>query len=805
MDTVKEQTLKKTDTEKKPKGKKETKSSAAAKPKDDGNPAPHAAHDSKHGRELPVQQATSPDAPKEKIEINIKDPELLLNRDVSWLEFNRRVLEEAEDPDTPTMEKLKFISIFSSNLDEFFQIRVGALARLIHAGVIDPDPSGMLPKQIMAALADKARNYVSQQYRCFEETVLPNLKQAEIDILPVDSLDKKDLLKLNTYFENQVLPILTPLAVDAGHPFPFIGNLRTNLMVMFKEPKATDNSQTYLFDSDSARETDSHPYAFVEVPSLLPRLIPVREDVESKVRNFVLLEELISLKIGALFPGMNITACFPFRVTRNQDYDLHEDAVMDLLKSVEAELKDRSNKIAVRLEVKTGFNQKMLGALCRGLEMDETNIYHIPGPLNLCGLLPLYDLQVPKIYRDEPFNPRIPRRLAGKEDIFSVIREGDMLLHHPYDSFGVVVDFINSAAQDPDVLAIKQTLYRIDRNSPIVEALCLAAENGKQVTAVIEIKARFDEAKNIDLAQRMIKAGINPIYGFVNWKVHCKASLVVRREGEQLRRYVHVSSGNYNTQTAQLYTDVGLMTADPEIANDVSSLFNVITGFNSWTGRDMLKPENIESRFKKLFLSPVNMRERIIGLIDREIKHSSPENPGRIIAKMNALIDEPTIRALYRASQAGVQVDLIVRGICCLRPGIPGVSENIHVTSILDRFLEHSRIYYFHNGGDPVIYSGSADWMPRNFKKRAEILYPINDKRIKTRIVNEILMTYLRDNVKARIMQSDGSYRRSLRDSGKTPVRSQSALIAIARKGGLKSPPYSELVKKIGNRKGCKR
>ena len=754
--------------------------------------------------ELQTQTAAHPDVEKIK-EISIKDPSLLLNRDLSWLEFNRRVLEEAEDPATPALEKLKFISIFSSNLDEFFQIRVGALARLIQAGVIDADPSGMLPQQIMTNIAQKARAYIAQQYSCLQQIVLPGLQQAGIQIRSVDSLDKKEINKLNRYFETQVLPILTPLAVDAGHPFPFLGNLRLNLMVMFKEPQTTLDSQTYLFDMDSTQDNYIQPYAFIEVPSLLPRLIPVEEGINKNERHFVLLEDLISLKIGGLFPGMNITACFPFRVTRNQDYDLHEDSVMDLLKSVEAELKDRSNKIAVRLEVKKGFHQKMLRTLCRGLAMEETNIYHIPGPLNLCGLLPLYDLPVANIYRDEPFNPRIPRRLAGKEDIFSVIREGDMFLHHPYDSFGVVVDFINSAAEDPDVLAIKQTLYRIDRNSPIVEALCRAAEHGKQVTAVIEIKARFDEAKNIDLAQRMEKSGINPIYGFVNWKIHCKAALVVRREGDKLRRYVHLSSGNYNTQTAQLYTDVGLMTADPEISNDVASLFNVITGFNSWTGRDMLKPENIEARFKRLFLSPVNMRERIIALIDREIKQSSAKAPGRIIAKMNALLDEPTIRALYRASQAGVRIDLIVRGICCLRPGIPGVSENIHVTSILDRFLEHSRIYYFHNGGNPDIYSGSADWMPRNFKKRAEILYPVNDKKLKTRIVNEILMTYLNDNIKSRLMQPDGSYRRVPRDTGKAPVRSQSALIAIARKGGLKSPPYSELVKRIGQRKGRKK
>ncbi len=737
--------------------------------------------------------------------INIKDPALLLNRDLSWLEFNRRVLEEAEDPDTPALEKLKFISIFSSNLDEFFQIRVGALARLIQAGVIDPDPSGMVPIEIMNGIAKKVRRYVSEQYECFDNIVLPSLKQAGIELHTIESLEKKDKENLRKYFESQVLPILTPLAVDAGHPFPFLVNLRLNLMVMFKEPAKDTEAQTYKFEKDQPRDPYIQPYAFVDVPALLPRLIKVGEEGNKHGHHFVLLEDLISANIGTLFPGMKITECFPFRVTRNQDYDLHEDSVMDLLKSVEAELKDRSNKIAVRLEVKKGFNQNMLQVLCKGLEMEETNVYHIPGPLNLCGLLPLYDLPVSNSFRDEPFNPRIPKRLAGKTDIFSVIREGDMLLHHPYDSFGVVVDFINTAAEDPDVLAIKQTLYRIDPNSPIVDALCNAAEKGKQVTAVIEIKARFDEAKNIDLAQRMEKAGINTIYGFVNWKVHCKATLVVRREGGRLRRYVHLSSGNYNTQTAQVYTDVGLLTADDNIGNDVSSLFNVITGFNSWTGRDMFKPENIEARFKKFFLSPVNMKERVIALIERESKLSTPKSPGRIIAKMNALIDEQTIRALYRASQAGVRIDLIVRGICCLRPGISGVSENIHVTSILDRFLEHSRIYYFHNGGKPEIYSGSADWMPRNFRKRAEILYPICDQKIKRRIVNEILMTYLADNVKARIMQPDGSYRRAQRDAATEAVRSQSALIAIARKGGLKSPPYSELVKRIGNRKKGKK
>ena len=726
--------------------------------------------------------------PPETREIRLKDPSFFLNREIAWLEFNRRVLEEAGDPLSPAMEKLKFISIFSSNLDEFFQVRVGALARLIQAGVVDADTSGMTPRQQMEAIAAKAGRYVAEQYKCLKDIVLPELRQAGIEIVPVSSLDKKDAQKLSAYFENQVFPILTPMAVDAGHPFPFLGNLRLNLMVFFKE-----------VDSFSGQQ----PYAFVEVPAVLPRVIRVMDD--RKGHHFVLLEDLVASNIANLFPGMKIINCIPFRVTRNQDYDLHEDSVMDLLKSVEAELKDRSNKIAVRLEVQEGTPKKMLQILCRNLDMEPTNVYAIPGPINLCGLLPLYDLPVSPVHRDLPFNPRIPKRLAGKSDIFSVIREGDVLIHHPYDSFAVVVEFINAAAEDPDVLAIKQTLYRVDRDSPIVEALCRAAENGKQVTAVVEIKARFDEEKNIDFANTMVKAGINPVYGFVKWKIHCKATLVVRREGKHLRRYVHLSSGNYNSVTAQLYTDVGLLTADPDIGSDVSSLFNVITGFNSWTGGDMLKPETVETRFKKIFLAPVNIQDRIIKLIDREIAKSTPKKPGRIIAKMNALIDWQTIRALYRASQAGVQIDLIVRGICCLLPGIPGVSENIRVRSILDRFLEHSRIYYFHNGGEPEIYSGSADWMPRNFKKRAEILYPIRDEAIKTRIIDEILMTYLKDNVKARIMQPDGSYSRVKRSANDKEVRSQSALIAIARKGGVKSPPYSQLVRQIGKKKGKKK
>ena len=713
---------------------------------------------------------------------------LYVNRELAWLEFNRRVLEEAQDSLTPTLEKLKFASIFSSNLDEYFMVRVGGLLRMLNAGVNGIDASGRTIRQQLDEIAGKVGALVTEQYRCILEEVLPRLKKVRIVTHRIDELDKKERKRLEEYFELQVFPILTPLAVDAGHPFPFLANLRLNLMAVFKEASGIKVPQAY---------------AFVEVPSILPRLVPVNEDMEGY--HFILLEDLIREHIQSLFPGMEIKNIIAFRVTRNHDYDLHEDEVMDLLKSVEAEIRDRSDKLAVRLEIEPDAPKKVVQLLARQLGVEERFIYEINGPINIRDFLPLYELPMDGSHRDPPFNPRIPNRFAADKDIFTIIREGDILLHHPYDSFAVVMDFLNTAADDPDVLAIKQTLYRIGKDSPVVGALRRAAENGKQVTAVVELKARFDEESNIDLSRQMEESGINAVFGFVRWKTHCKATLVVRREGKRLRRYVHVSSGNYNTATSKIYTDIGLLTCHSDFGNDVSALFNVLTGFNSWSGGDLPTAETVASMFRKFMISPVMTQEKILGLIDREIQKSTSKLPGRIIAKMNALVDTKIIRKLYEASLAGVRIDLLVRGICCLRPGLPEISENIRVLSILDRFLEHSRVYYFHNGGNPEIYSGSADWMPRNFKKRAEILYPIEDTELKTRIIDEILVTYLNDNVKARLMQPDGSYVRVTPKEGAKLVRSQSALIAIARKGGLKSPPYEELVKKIGKKKGLKR
>jgi polyphosphate kinase len=721
-------------------------------------------------------------------DIDLGNPSLYINRELSWLEFNRRVLEEAQDPLTPSLEKLKFASIFSSNLDEYFMVRVGGLFRVLEANVDEVDPSGRTIRQQLDEIAEKVRGLVAEQYRCITGEVLPRLEKAGIFIHRLEELDKKESKRLDEYFEVQVFPILTPLAVDAGHPFPFLGNLRLNLMVVFKEAAGIKVPQAY---------------AFVEVPSILPRLIPVNAEMPG--HHFILLEELIRQHIHMLFPGMEIKNIISFRITRNHDYELHENEVLDLLKSVEAELKDRSNKIAVRLEIEPGAQKKLVNLIARQLGVEERFVFEINGPINIRDFLSLNELPVDASHRDPPFNPRIPPPFATDKDIFTIIREGDVLLHHPYDSFAVLMDFLNTAAEDPDVLAIKQTLYRIGKDSPVIGALRRAAENGKQVTAVVELKARFDEEGNIDWSRQMEDSGVNAVFGFVRWKTHCKATLVVRREGKQLRRYVHLSSGNYNTVTAKIYTDLGLFTCHPDFGNDVSALFNVLTGFNSWTGGDLLTAETVASMFRKFMISPVTAQETILRLIDREIQKSTPKMPGRIIAKMNALVDTKIIRKLYEASRAGVHIDLLARGICCLRPGVPGVSENIRVISILDRFLEHSRIFYFHNGGNPEIYSGSADWMPRNFKKRAEILYPIENTDLKSRIIDEILLTYLNDNVKARLMQPDGSYVRVKPKDGEKPIRSQSELIAIARRGGVKSPPYEELVKKIGKKKGLKR
>lgn len=729
------------------------------------------------------QNASAISVPANPIEYSsLKDPSLYINRELSWLEFNYRVLEEAQDYVTPALERMKFISIFASNLDEFYMVRVGSLSRAREADLEDIDTSGMTVQAQLNAIATSNRPKVNAQYQCLNDLVLPDLKKAGIEFHAMSDLPDVEIQRLREMFLEEVFPVLTPLAVDAGHPFPYLGNLKQNLMVVFDDEQGV---------------TDRKPLAFLEIPSILERFMPVLTDEPGY--HFVLLEDIIAANLDVVFPGMQVEQTIPLRVTRNLDYNLHENEVLDLLTSLEAELKDRSNQIAVRLEIRQDAPPELVDLLCQKLNLDPQHVYLIDGPLNTTSFMRLMGLDVDAAFRDPSFNPRIPQILDTNDDIFSVIARNDILLHHPFDSFAVVVDLLNRAAADPNVLAIKQTLYRTGSNSPIVSALLRAARHGKQVTAVLELKARFDEKSNISWAHRMADAGINVVFGFVKWKVHCKATVIVRRENSGLKKYVHLSTGNYNSSTAKLYTDLGLITADPDFGHDVSALFNVITGFNSWVGGKTFSQDTVLNMFRKIAISPVNSLDSMVKRIEREIEKSSQEHPGLIIAKMNALVDSRMIRALYKASMAGVRVELIVRGICALRPGIPGLSDNIRVISILDRFLEHTRIYYFHNAGEPEIFSGSADWMPRNFKRRVEVLFPIEDKRLKTRIINEILMTYLSDNTKARIMNADGTYSRIQRPKGKRRLRSQSKLIAIARKGGVKSPPYEDLVKALGS------
>lgn len=712
-----------------------------------------------------------------------------INRDLSWIAFNRRVLDASMIENVPVLERLKFCSIVSSNLDEFFMVRMGSLQRILKTNIEHIDPSGLTINAVLSQASDDIHQLVKDQYRSLSKDVFTQLEKSGIQILAYNDLSKSEKARLNTYFEDNIFPLLTPFAVDAGHPFPFLGNLKLNIMVIFK---------------DFSEKMESQAYAFVEVPAALPRCVPITTSQPGEY-HFVLIEDLIVQNIHLLFPGMEIAHTAFLRVTRNHNYQLHESDVLDLASSVQSELRDRDNQSAVRVELSSNASKFIMKLISENMDINKQFIYMINGPLNICDFLFMNSLPGVDKLKDPPFNPRLPPRFAHVDDIFSVIRDGDALLHHPFDSFSVVTDFINAAADDPDVLAIKQTLYRVGSDSPIITALRRAAMNGKQVTAVVELKARFDEVHNIDWALKLREAGVDVVFGFVRWKTHCKATLVVRREGKYLKRYIYLSTGNYNIQTARQYTDIGLLTCNPDFGKDVSTLFNVLTGFNSWSGKKMFSQKKVASMFKQIMISPVNTYTSIIDLIKREIEKSTAKNPGRIIVKMNALVDPNVIEKLYEASQAGVKIDLIIRGICCLRPGVPGLSDNITVTSIIDRFLEHSRIYYFHNGGTPVIFSGSADWMPRSFFDRVEIIYPILDNELKSHIINKILMVYMNDNTRAWSMQADGSYVRKKPKEGVEAFRSQHVLIAYARSGGVKSMPYEEAIKKIGKKKKFKK
>jgi polyphosphate kinase len=673
--------------------------------------------------------------------------QLLFNRELSWVNFNARVLEEALDKSHPLFERLKFLAIFSTNLDEFFMIRVSGLKQQIEEGITELSFDGLTPTAQLKVIADRLHPMLAEQMRCLKEDILPELAAQGITITPYRALSDRERRAINDYFEQNVFPVLTPQAVDPSHPFPYISNLSLNLGVMIEPSEIVDDS---LMMSGPR-------FARVKVPPIVPRLVPVGDSgVE-----FTLLEEVIAANIHSLFPGMKIGEFHAFRVTRDADIEIREDEANDLLRVLEQELRRRRRfGSVVRLEVAATMPPDMVAYLTNSLDLTSDDVYAIDGPLNVPDLMALYKLDRPEL-KDKPFIASIPTPLRSNELIFDVIKRQDVLVHHPYNSFATVVDFINSAATDPDVLAIKMTLYRTGQDSPIVRALMAASERGKQVAVLVELKARFDEESNIGWARRLEQAGVHVVYGLLGLKTHCKLALVVRREGEVLRRYVHIGTGNYNATTARIYTDLGLFTADDEIGADATDLFNFLTGYSRQT------------EYRRLLVAPVNMRERTNELIDREIEHEKAGRPARIIAKINSLTDTKVIRKLYEASQAGVQIDLLVRGVCSLRPGVPGLSDKIDVISIVGRFLEHSRIIYFLNGGDEDIYIGSADWMQRNLDRRVEILVPIEDSRLKRHLKDDVLDICLRDNVKARRLLLNGTYQRVICPEGNERMQSQ--------------------------------
>jgi polyphosphate kinase len=696
-------------------------------------------------------------------------PSLYINRELSWIEFNGRVLEEAFDERNLLLERLKFLAISHSNLDEFFMVRVSGIREQVKSGVVEKSPDGMSPYEELVALRQRMIPMMDAQAALWRESIQPALTAQGIQVLNYTDLNPAQQRAVREYFERMVFPVCTPLAVDPGHPFPHISNLSLNLAVE-------------LLDPDGRRR-----FARVKVPSVLPRLVPVPAGDGPDGRNrplaFVWLEQVLAAHLGMLFPQMQLLEVHPFRVIRDADLEIQELEAADLLETVERSLARRRFGSAVALFHNPGMTEDIRTLLAENLELDDNDIYAVSGPLGLSDLSELGKLDRPDL-KDASFIPRVPPPLRDGNDIFFAIQQGDILLHHPFDSFTPVVDFIRTAAKDPNVLAIKQTLYRVGSHSPIVEALLEAAEAGKQVAVLVELKARFDEENNIEWARALEQAGVHVTYGLLGLKTHCKVALVVRKEGEGIRRYVHLGTGNYNPATARGYTDIGLFTARPEIGADASELFNYLTGYSKQTV------------YRTLLVAPITLRAGLLARIEREIKRHRKHGDGRLVFKMNGLTDPAFIEALYRASQTGVQVDLIVRGMCCLRPGVPGVSENIRVISIVGRFLEHSRLYYFRNGGDEELLMGSADLMPRNLDNRVETLVPIQDEAIRNYLFNDVMEMYLRDTAKARVLQPDGSYSRRTPPPDTAPSDSQALLLARATGDTEPLVPLAALPKK---------
>jgi polyphosphate kinase len=665
---------------------------------------------------------------------------LYINRELSWLEFNERVLEEAFDKTNPILERFKFLAITASNMDEFFMVRVAGLMEQVYAGRTKKDIAGLSPRQQLKSISERVHEMVTKQYSCLNRSLLPQLKADNIVFRAYGELSQthKDFVK--SYFNNTLFPILTPMAIDGSRPFPLLANKSLNLIV----------------------ELDGeNMYALVQVPSVVGRLVELpkaKTKADGEVREFILLEEIIKHFADKLFEGCKVLSVASFRITRNSDLEIDEDESHDLLVEIEESIKRRKWGEPVRLEVEKDISAEAFEFLREKLSLDDEDIYRINGILDLTVCFAIAGISGCEELCDVPM-PSVPVKAFKDRDMFEAIKERDVLVHHPYESFDSVVNFVKTAANDPKVLAIKQTLYRVSGNSPIIGALIQAAENGKQVTVLVELKARFDEENNINWARKLEKAGCHVVYGLVGLKTHCKLCMAVRSEEDGIHRYVHLGTGNYNDKTAKLYTDMGMFTAKESYGADVSKLFNVLTGYSKSTN------------YNKLAVAPTGLRDMFIKNINHEAENAREGKKAVILAKMNSLVDAGIIKALYEAAAAGVEIKLVVRGICCLRPGVKGVSENIRVTSIVGRFLEHSRIYYFENGGEPKLYLASADWMPRNLDRRVEVAFPVEDEAVKKEVL-EILTTTLSDNVKARVMQSDGTYKRIDR-RGKESVHSQ--------------------------------
>ena len=677
-----------------------------------------------------------------------------INRELSWLEFNQRVLDEALDTKNPLLERVKFFCIVSSNLDEFFEVRVAGIKQQIESDVVERSLDGLTASESFRAMNKRIRRMVERQYTCWREELMPALAENGIRFLNFNALKAPELAWVTDYYRSKVRPVLTPLGIDPAHPFPQLLNKSLNMIVQLAVKQ----------DGGSHRRL-----AIVQVPRVLPRLVKLPRN-DSR-QDYVFLGHLIGHYLADLFPGTEIKGFWHFRVTRNSELYIDEEDSSNLLKAVENELHNRRKGAAVRLEVERDCPLEIRAQLLETLNLGEDDVYVIDGPLNPIRLMAIYEGDHSPELRDPPFIAPVAEALRDETDVFAAIRKRDILLHHPYENFSSVVEFLDQAAEDPKVLAIKQTLYRTGGDPRIVGALMQAVRNGKQVTAVVELKARFDEANNIQWARRLEEAGVHVVYGLVGYKIHGKMCLVVRNDDDAIRRYVHLGTGNYNPTTARLYTDIGLFTCRPDFGEDATNLFNLLTGICQFQGT------------RKLLLAPFELHTRTLALIEREIEHAQKGLPARIIAKMNALVDRQIIEALYRASQAGVKIDLIVRGICCLRPKVKGISDNITVRSIVDRFLEHSRVFYFENACQPEIFVGSADWMPRNLFRRIEVVFPVEDGNLRERIIHELFALALADNAKARFLQADGSYVRPPLKRGSEPCRSQWEFMKLAVNG----------------------